>query len=184
MPDIHILHELIKESAKQALVDNYGKKQTTLTEPQCPGVSVTISGLPDNVIVIKADAFASPDTVFTGSHGECKRADFIIVADTGNKKVIVCIEMKARNDGEKGIIQQLTGAQCFVGYCQEIGKAFWNQPDFLKGYVYRFVSISQISIAKNKTRVNRQTGTHDRPERMLKIAYPYHLQFSHLAGGN
>lgn len=31
MPDINILHELIKDTAKQALVDNYGKKQTTLT---------------------------------------------------------------------------------------------------------------------------------------------------------
>ncbi len=184
MPDINILHELIKESAKQALVDNYGKKQTTLTEPQCPGVSVTISGLPDNVIVIKADAFVSPDTVFIGAHGECKRADFVIVADTGTKKVIICIEMKATKGVEKEIIQQLIGAQCFVGYCQEIGKAFWNQPEFLKGYVYRFVSISQISIAKNKTRVNRQTGIHDRPDRMLKIAYPHHLQFNHLAGGN
>lgn len=184
MPDINMLHELIKDTAKQALVDSYGKKQTILTEPQCPGVSVTISGLPDNVIVIKADAFVSPGTVFKGSRGECKRADFVIVADTGNKKVIVCIEMKATNDGEKEIIQQLTGAQCFVGYCQEIGKAFWNQPDFLKGYVYRFVSISQISIAKNKTRINRQTGIHDRPDRMLKIAYPHHLQFNHLAGEN
>ena len=159
------------------------KSETTLTEPQCPGVSVTISGLLDNVIVIKADAFTSPDTVFMGSHGECKRADFVIVADTGNKKVIICIEMKARNNGGKGIIQQLTGAQCFVGYCQEIGKAFWHQPDFLKDYVYRFVSISQISIAKSKTRLTRLADTHDRPDRMLKIAYPHHLQFSHLAGG-
>jgi hypothetical protein len=184
VPDINILHELIKDTAKQTLVDNYGKKQTTLTEPQCPEVSVTISGLPDNVIVIKADAFVSPGTVFKGSRGECKRADFVIVADTGTKKVILCIEMKAKNDGEKEIIQQLTGAQCFVGYCREIGKAFRNQPDFLKDYVYRFVSISQISIAKSKTRATRLADTHDRPDRMLKIAYPHHLQFSHLAGGN
>jgi hypothetical protein len=183
MPDISMLHELIKDTAKQALVDSYGKKQAILTEPQCPGVSVTISGLPDNVIVIKADAFTSPDTVFIGANGECKRADFVIIANTGNKKVVLCIEMKATKGSEKEIIQQLTGAQCFVSYCREIGKAFWNQPDFLKSYVYRFVSISQISIAKSKTRMTRSTDSHDRPEQMLKIAYPHHLQFNHLIGG-
>lgn len=184
MPDINMLHELIKDTAKQALVDNYGKKQTILTEPQCLGVSVTISGLPNDVIVIKADAFNSPDTVFMGARGECKRADFVIIAKTDNKKVILCIEMKAKKGTEKEIIQQLTGAQCFVSYCQEIGKAFWNQPDFLRGYVYRFVSISQISIAKSKTRTTRSADTHDCPRKMLKITYPHHLQFKHLVGGN
>ena len=99
-------------------------------------------------------------------------------------KVILCIEMKATKGVEKEIIQQLTGAQCFVAYCQEIGKAYWNQSNFLKGNDYRFVSISQISIAKNKTRTTRLTDTHDRPERMLKIAYPHHLQFNYFAGGN
>jgi hypothetical protein len=116
MPDINIFRELIKDTAIQAGNDSYGKKQTMLTEPQCPGVSVTITGLPDNVIIIKADDFASPNSVFNGNHGECKRADFIIVADTGNNKVILCIEMKATKGVEKEIIQQLKGAKFFVVY--------------------------------------------------------------------
>ncbi len=181
--DIDILDKMIKETAKVKLGKNkYGKKQVTLVEPQQPSSSVTISGIPDKVIIIKADAFQSPDTVFNGSNGECKRADFIIIADTNKKKVILCIEMKATKDSKKKIIQQLTGTQCFIIYCQEIGKKFWKQQDFLKGYQYRFISIGHTSISKQRTRTTSQSSTHDRPEQMMKIDSPHHLEFNHLAG--
>jgi hypothetical protein len=184
MSDIDILHQMIKDEATLALEERNNKKQVTLTEPQFTDVSVTIFGMPDKAIAIKADAFKSPNSVFNGSRGECKRADFVIVADTEGKKVIICIEMKATRDSEKEIIQQLEGAQCFVAYCQEIGKVFWKQDDFLKGYSYRFISINHISMPKRKTRAIRQSGIHDRPERMLKISSPHHLQFNQLAGAN
>ena len=172
---------MIKNAAKLSLADNYGNKMVKLTEPQHPNSSVTIFGIPDNAVVIKVDAFKSPDTVFNGSHGECKRADFVIVADAGNKKVILYIEMKATKGSEKEIIQQLTGAHCFVAYCQGIGQAFWNEQNFLDGYVHRFVSIGHTSIPKQKMRTTRPTGAHDRPDRMLKINSPHHLNFNHLA---
>ena len=184
MSDMDILQQMIRSSARLDLTDYYDKKQVTLTEPQCPTSVVTISGLPDDVIVIKADDFKSPDAIFNGSHGECKRADFLIIADSGDKKIILCIEMKARKSPENDIIKQLTGTQCFVAYIREIGKSFWKQPSFLNSYAYRFVSISHTSIAKSKTRTTRTPGIHDRPERMLKIACPHHLQFNHLAGRN
>ena len=182
MSDLDILHQMIKNAAKLSLEDNYGKKGVTLTEPQHANSSVTIFGMPEDVIVIKADAFKSPDTVFNGSHGECKRADFVIIADAGNKKVILYIEMKATKGSEKEIIQQLTGAHCFVAYCQRIGQAFWNEQNFLNGYAHCFVSIAHTSIPKKKTQITRPAGTHDRPDRMLKIDWPHHLQFNHLAG--
>jgi hypothetical protein len=182
--DLVILQQMIKNSAQLALIDDYGKKQVILTEPQCPTSVVNICGLPDDVIVIKADDFKSPDTLFNGSHDECKRADFLIIAASGDKKIILCIEMKARKSPENEIIKQLTGTQCLVAYIREIGKSFWQQPNFLNGYVYRFISISHTRLAKSKTRIKRQPGIHDRPERMLKIAYPHHLQFNHLAGRN
>lgn len=182
MPDIEILDQMIRNDVKVALTENYGKKMVVLTEHQQPDSIVTIAGMPDNAIVIKADVFKSPDTVFTGSHGECKRADFVIVANNGNKKTIVCIEMKARTNSEKEIIQQLMGARCFITYCQEIGKEFWKQEDFLDEYVFRFVSISRTCIAKSKTRVNRDSVVHDKPDRMLKISSPHRLEFNHLAG--
>ncbi|QSJ17958.1 hypothetical protein JYQ62_03610 [Nostoc sp. UHCC 0702] len=184
MSDIAILKQMIKETATVPLEDSYGKKQVTLIEPQHNNYSVTIHGMPDEdeVIIIKADCFSSPDEVFKGNSGECKRADFVIVADTDTKNVIICIELKATKGSEKEIIQQLTGAQCFVAYCQQIGKAFWREATFLDTYQYRFVSIGHISISKQKTRIERPTDNHDRPEKMLKIDWPHRLEFNHLAG--
>ncbi len=185
MSDIAILKEMIQKTATIPLEDRHNKKQVTLAEPPPANYSVTIYGMPanDEVIIIKADTFSSPNTVFKGNHGECKRADFVIIADTDNKKVILCIEMKAGKGGsETDIIQQLKGAQCFVAYCREIGQSFWNQQDFLQRYKYRFVSIRDISISKKKTRTERSIGTHNRPDRMLKISSPNRLEFNHLVG--
>lgn len=89
MSDIDILHQMVRDTAKIPVSDEYSRKKVVLKEPQQPKSLVTILGLPDDVIVIKADAFRSPDTVFKGTQGECKRADFVIVADTGKKKVIL-----------------------------------------------------------------------------------------------
>lgn len=145
---------------------------------------MTIFGIPNNAIVVKVDAFPAPEKVFNCSKGECKRADFVIVADTGEKKVILCIEMKAKatTSPELGIIQQLKGAQCFVAYCQAIGKVFWDQENFLDSYDYRFINIRNIMVAKKRTLHHPQTGIHDRPERMLKIGCPHHLGFKDLVG--
>ncbi len=174
--DIGILKEMIKEDAKLAVSDHQprGRKQIDLNEPQCPKSSVTILGMPDDVIVIKADAFESPSTLFKGLHDECKRSDFIIVADCGDKKIILCIEMKAGKASKSRIIQQLTGTECLVKYIQIIGQAFWRRQDFLENYVYRFVSFIHTRINKRKTRKTYkkdQTDVHDRPNKMLKISY-------------
>ncbi|MEJ6483658.1 hypothetical protein N0Y54_20440 [Nostoc punctiforme UO1] len=186
MSDIAILKEMIKETAIVPLENRHNKMQVTLTEAPPANYSITINGMPDddNVIVIKADAFNSPKTVFKGKFGECKRADFVIVADAENKKIILCIEMKGGKGGsETEIIQQLQGAQCFVAYCREIGQSFWKQRNFLSDYMYRFVSIREISISKQKTRTERSTSNHDRPDRMLKISSPNYLNFNHLIAG-
>jgi hypothetical protein len=74
----------------------------------------------------------------------------IIIADTGKKKVILCIEMKAGKGGEmKDIIAQLQGVKCFVAYCREIGKSFWHHPNFLEDYNLRFISIKNITQQTN-----------------------------------
>jgi len=187
MSDIAILKEMIKESATVPLVeDSYGKKQVRLTEPALPNCFVTIRGMPNDaqVIIIKVDDFTSPKAIFGGSKGECKRADFAIIADTGKKKVILCIEMKAKSKTslEWEIIQQLKGAQCFIAYCQKIGKEFWSAKQFLDAYVYRFVTIRNINIHKKPTR-EAMTDNHDCPENMLKVSSPNYLQFNFLIGG-
>jgi hypothetical protein len=183
MTDIELLDQMVKDEAKVALEDRNGKQYVVLIEPQYPSGSVTIAGMPDNAIVIKADSFKAPDSIFKGEKGECKRADFVIVADSGQKKVILCIEMKYRKGKPPEIVQQLRGTRCLLSYCQEIGKVFWDKKDFLKGYVYRFISIGNLSIAKQKTRIDRQPAIHDRPELMMKIDWPNsRIEFNLLAG--
>jgi hypothetical protein len=185
MSDIVIFKEMIRNTATVSLANYHSKKKVVLKEPPPADYDVTIHGMPedDEVIVIKADSFTAPKEIFADSKCECKRADFIIVAETGEEKVIICIEMKAGKGGtEKEIIQQLKGAQCFVAYCREIGQSFWNHQNFLKGYVYRFVSIRNISISKRPTRSLTPNIMHDRPDKMLKITSPKGLQFKHLVG--
>lgn len=158
MSDIAILKEMINKNAIEILEVRNGLKKVILREPDAPkSYGVTIEGMPDNneVIIIKADYFVSPDKIFAGIRGECKRADFVIIADTKKKKVILCIEMKAGKGGSTSdIFRQLEGAKCFAEYCREIGQSFWSQPDFLRGYEYRFVSIKRIT-SKTKTRFNQ-----------------------------
>lgn len=183
--DLVILQQMIQDAAQVTLQDNYGKNIVTLVEPQCPDSSVTIYGMPHDAIVINVDDYWSLDKMFTHAQGQCKRADFIIVADNGVKKVILYIEMKRTKAPEREIIQQLTGAQCFVACCREIGKAraFWNQRTFLDEYEERFVTIGGTSIAKTTTRWTTSTdGIHSRPDKMLKISSPHHLNFNRLAG--
>lgn len=183
MSDLTILKEMIREDARIPLVDGpYGKHQVTLVEPQCPASVITIDGMPGNSVVIKADAFTAPNAVFVGANGECKRADYVIVADSGNKKRIVCIEMKAGKKARKELVQQLSGAKCFMLYCQAVGKIFWHETDFLNGFSYRFVSIERTSVSKRRTLVERTSTSHDRPDRMLKIFAPNRLDYNTLAG--
>lgn len=182
MPDIDILNQMIKDSAKVQLSDHYNRMKAELTEPAQPRSSTVIYGVPQNAIIIKVDVFSSSETVFTGSKGECKRADYVIVSNEGGRKVIVYIEMKATKGQTIEIVQQLSGAQCFIAYCREIGKVFWSEPDFLNKYPQRFVSIGHTSIPKRKTRITRDLGKHDRPAKLLKIDWPHHLQFNQLAG--
>lgn len=184
MEDIAILNTMLKDTAKVALKNRHGKYQAKLIESDGTDYSVTISGMPDVIgaVVIRADEFASPKTVFADTKGECKRADFVIIVNDGERKAILCIELKARATTctEQEIIQQLKGAQCFIAYCREIGKTFWGKKDFLGGYNERYVSIRNISISKKPSRLEPNRGTHDRPERMLKISSPHHLQLNTL----
>ncbi|MCA2643646.1 MULTISPECIES: hypothetical protein [unclassified Microcystis] len=178
MSDIAMLKEMIKDCAiidleyqKKYKRDSYLLK---LTETQ-DNYSFVVNGMPkpDEVIVINLDEFFDVRKIFTGSKGECKRADFIIIANTTSEKVILCLEMKKGKKSNTWITKQLKGAKCFVSYCREIGRLFWNQPDFLRDYQYRFVSIKNISISKTTTssrKFSQKSEIHDQPEKMLKIS--------------
>ncbi|RLC04971.1 MAG: hypothetical protein DRI57_27865 [Deltaproteobacteria bacterium] len=189
MPDFDTLQELLKDDVVLDLViSRYGKKSVTLTEPgnsHHTGYSVAIHNMPENAVVMKTDNFPAPKTFFKNTKGECKRADFVIIANTDKENLFILIEIKkGKGSSERTIIRQLQGAQCVIAYCRSIGQVFWQQKDFLnpEKYKYRFVSIRNIGINKKPTYTPHRDGLHDCPERMLKITSPHHLQFKQLAG--
>jgi hypothetical protein len=186
--DIEILREMFKESAIEPLEKQDSQRnQLILSEPGLD-YKVTIRDMPEEyeAIAIKTDYFPSPkESVFKGDHGEGKRSDYAIIVNTKEKKVIVYIELKASSDTSKNkdIMKQLTGAECFLFYCQKIGQLFWDKKNFLKGYETRFIKFSKININKQPTGYyqHRDSGMHDRPERMLKMNFGVH-QFDRLIG--
>jgi hypothetical protein len=183
MSDIAILKQIIQNTARVPLEEDvYGKRKVILTETNPPNYSVTINGIPDDdqVIVIKSDNFVEPKAVFQGSKGECKRADFVIIANTDKKKLIFCIELKSGNPDNKEIIKQLKGAYCFTIYCQEVGKVFWEKSDFLQNYEYRFISIKNISVSARPSLQKETIMINNRREIMFKIESPQYLQFNQL----
>ena len=183
--DLGVLRELIKKTALVKLEKTgYGGKFAELEEtgdgPDENRYSIRIKGIPDDAVIIKTDAFPDTRSIFKGLQGECKRADYAIVASTRSKNYIVYMEMKKdKSDGD--IVKQLKGSECFVSYCRAIVDQFWpNQPNFLgfDSYESRFVSFTKIRITKSPTRVHKpQTQVHvgadlhDTPEYMLRIDY-------------
>ncbi|MFZ4858549.1 MAG: hypothetical protein ACOYL3_19355 [Desulfuromonadaceae bacterium] len=180
MSTMTILSEMVKDTARIKLQEEYGKHFVKLEEPQAADSSAIIKGIPADAVIIKVDAFRSPDDVFNGNKGECKRADFVIIS--GEKKCVVYIEIKRTKDSWDQIVKQLTGAECFIKYCQEIGKSFWKDKSFLQDFKHRFVSIGHTSIAKRKTQVTKNADKHDTPQKALKIDWPNYLQFNQLVG--
>ena len=190
--DLDILRALIKKEATVLPGKNlYGKAEVTLEEPgntMKNNYSLKIRKIPDDIVIIKADEFSSLDNFFKGNNGECKRADFIIIAQRDNKNWILHIEIKSGRDNNTKMVQQLKGAQCLVAYCRAIGQTFWQEPKFLEetNYEQRFVSITNIrpSMTKQPTRIPPKSDWHDTPENMLRIDRPGNngLQFDKLVG--
>jgi len=179
MQDIETLKQMIKPFALVPCQGAETMPRVVLEEPQESDSSATISGLPSDILVIKADAFRTSGELFQGEMGECKRADYVMVSQ--KKRCIVYIELKRTKDNWNDIVKQLLGAQCFMFYCQEIGKAFWQQHDFLREYDHRFVSICHTSISKRTTRIERN-HTNSSPEKAMRISWPKNIHFNSLIG--
>lgn len=182
MSDLEILNQLIKHSARIPLQLKDEKYMVVLTEPDAPDSTVTICGIPQDSIIIKVDEFKSPDHVFHGTKGECKRADFVIISGSETKKRILFIEMKRTSALAHEIQKQLGGALCFIHYCREIGKHFWKDRDFLKDYQPRFAYFLHTSVLKMPTRIDRCAPKNDTPDKALRISSPYKQQFNQLVG--
>jgi hypothetical protein len=190
MSDIVTLKQILDESM---IIPIQEKQEGTHTkyfvnlEESKSNYAVTIKEMPkpDEVIVINVDKFEVVPK-FKGGKGIGRRADYVIIANTDSEKVILCIELKKGGKPNDWIIQQLTGAKCFILYCQILVKHFWHKCDFLDEYEYRFVTFKKIPIDKKTTRyqTNQQrssaTEVHNSPEKMLKISSLNSLRFGQL----
>ena len=180
--DIQILREMINPDVQVILQPAEGKSFVQLTDLQS-GTTVRINGVPHDSIVIRAEDFENPLTVFNGSKGERKRADFVIISNDENEKNwIICIETQESNSKKAWhVTQQLKGAYCFISYCKCIGKSFWESEEFLDGYQYRFVSIVDINFNRNKRKTQPfERELHNRPDIFKKLPQSPTIYFSKL----
>lgn len=194
MSDLATLHELISNMAQAQVQEQNGRKGMILEErgdEGQAGYTVYLRNVPDDVIAIKADQFPSPNKIFSNRRGECKRADYILVAQTKTTNWIVYIELKAGPSGPcKEIVQQLKGAECLLAYFRAVGRKFWPNPRFLheEHYKQRFVVINKIKKKpknpKRPTRPKSPSKVHDTPENSRTISSPRDrgLSFSALVG--
>jgi hypothetical protein len=180
MTDSEILSEMIKPQAIITItLDNYGSKEAILADTNQSNYSVTIKRIPDDAIIIKSDLFPSPHPIFNDSKCECKRADFVIISETN--KVIIYIEITIATKMEHEYVNQLKGAKCFIAYCAEIGRVFWDEPSFLKEYKHRYVFFDHLSISKQPSRAKKDNCVHDSPTNALKISSQQRIEFNHIA---
>ncbi len=171
LDDIGILQQMLISDSQVPLQQEPGKPPSVrLTDIQ-NNSSAVIRGLPHNSIVFRAEDFEHSLAVFGGSKGERKRADFVIVSQSEKKWMVYIETQQGDYKDSSEVIQQLKGARCFVTYCKCIGKEFWLEREFLKGYEVRYVSMVYTGIDRRRTRSRRGKGlSHDRPENFLKIA--------------
>ena len=184
MNDIQILREMLTPDAQVTLQSGQGRPSAQLTDLQS-GTTVEIKGVPPDSIVIRAEDFENPLAVFNGTKGERKRADFVIVSnDERGRKWIICIETQEMDAKlASHVVQQLKGAYCFISYCKYIGKSFWESEEFLDGYEYRFVSITDLNFNRSRRRTQpfHSVGElHNRPEVYLKISRITTIYFRNL----
>lgn len=180
MDDFQILHALFREEA----LASRERDRIILEERNSQSYTLEISRIPDDIIAFKTDMFPAPRSIFRNSRNECKRADYVIVARSNNRRWIVYVELKKRGTGERpNIIRQLRGAKCLVAYCRAIAGEFWEEDQFLDSYTERFVSV-RIGTSESSTRVprGRRNVPHDAPERMLTVFAEGTLQFDKLLG--
>ena len=167
--DIEILQEMLIPDAQVSLHQGKGKPSVQLKDAQAKTI-VEIKGLPHDSIVIRAEEFEDPLTLFKGLNRERKRADFVIVSNDDRGKWIICIETQAGTSKNRAHVEaQLKGAQCLINYCKCIGRSFWESEEFLGDYQHRFVSMAHTSVDKRRTRHKNREASHSCPDNFLKI---------------
>jgi hypothetical protein len=175
MNDSELLKKLFNNELIKPENGDYGKYCIKLVESS--DYSVTIHNILEGAIAIKTDNFPDLGNFFNCSNdvGQCKRADFVIIAD----EKLIFIELCRSKKQAKEVVQQLKGAQCVIEYCRNISEKFYNYDSFLRSYDSYFVSIYNIGFNKrpNVSLPNEENKT---PDKFLRISSPNSIQFKQL----
>lgn len=177
MDDFGLLEELFKDKLIKGTEGEYGKHCIKLEEKsEENSYSITIRQTPEDAIAIKADSFPDLKEFFNCSSeiGQCKRSDFIIIADSK----LIFIELSTTRKQKKEVEQQLQGAQCVIDYCCSISDKFYNH-SLLTNYHPYFVSIFNIGTNKRSERLQK-VNKNKTPQDFLRINASEHVEFRKL----
>ncbi|MFR5879976.1 MAG: hypothetical protein ACLUEQ_03745 [Cloacibacillus evryensis] len=174
MSDIEIIRSLFHRDAYLPIIKQpSGKPYVKLVEESCDDSSVVLRNLPEDTVIVKLDSRFRNDNIFSGSHEECSRCDYMIFFNKKNMLNVVYVELKrSGHDGHK-IEAQLRGGRVFMKYCQELVRAFLKENSFMAQCSESFIAFGETQGArKNPTRYNRDRGKNSSPDKFMKISYP------------
>ncbi len=180
MDDFELLKKIFGDKLIKSKEGEYGKPCIKLEEIESePKYSITVRQTPQDAIAIKTDHFPDLNFFFKCSSdiGQCKRADFVIIAIADKK--LIFIELCQAKKQAKEVEQQLKGAQCVIEYCRSVGNKFYDCKSFLEEYSPYFVSIYNIGVSKKSNNKARNT-INNTPDKFLQMNAPHHLEFNAL----
>lgn len=184
--DFKLVRKLIK---KNALTERETQMGNLVLEEKSNNVSykLTVSDIPSSVldiIAIKSDMFDVPSAFFNCNSGECKRADFVVIARYKNRGHIIFLEMVKENNktskklspkSDDDFRLQLIGSACLLDYCKSIANGFFGIVGFLDSSIYdsHFVAIQLGNLRKTgwKKVVRAENST---PTTMRKLVVGSH----------
>lgn len=189
MGELDVLKQLLKQNLLVDISDKGGIRSVTLRErdSQAKLKTVCVGGLPEGTVVLATDNCRPGSSLFRSSLGECRRCDYVILAQTKRKGgVAVLIELKSwPGSGEsktpqaaesteaecaKKCGEKFKATECILDYCDAALDRFHNQTALLKHYHkhYFVVFYKAPHLEKKPTRLERPPN--DKPDCFLK--YP------------
>ncbi len=177
MPDaLDTLRSLFADGiVEESVRENNGRRYMRLKEtaPDARLKQVDLYDLPAESLLLKLDKSAQPKTLFKGTHGECKRCDYLLITHLKGKHILLFIEMKSRTLKENDVRKHFKASECVLDYASAVLERFFSLPRFFDSYEKRFVVFYKNSAAKRKLGAARHSTRNSTPEQMKKCPSPY-----------
>ena len=167
MSDTSTLLEMINSAAIYQLEDHYRSKKVVLDEAQNGLSAVEVVNVPEDTVVINVDDNFSNERLFSGTLGESKRCDFIMISESA--EVALFIELKASAPHAADHIKQFKGGLCVLRYCQAVACEFLGHRNFLSCYGTRYVAFVGLASRKRPTGLEGGGKPHSTPEKHLTV---------------